>query len=237
VDIDPEIQAGTSSGLSRRELVKRAAVVGAVVAVPGIGTASVGNAFAASRTAAGVARRSALTPDQSALLEAIVERIIPSDASGPGGKEAGAAAYIERSLRGGLAGGLGAAAPLYAAGLPAVDAYAASAYGGSFTSLSLDKQDAVLADLAAGKATGFTPDSATFFAALREHTVQGMFSDPIYGGNKNFAGWDLIGYPGVKMPVAARDQKLGAKVKRAHKSTYAGGALGAFPQAKKEAIP
>jgi gluconate 2-dehydrogenase gamma chain len=222
--------------LSRRELLKRGAVIGAVVVLPGIGTASVGDAFGASRAAAAVARQSALTPGQSALLEAIVERIIPSDANGPGGKEAGAAAYIERSLSGGLAGGLSTAAPLYAAGLPAVDAYATSAYGGSFTSLSADKQDALLADLAAGKATGFTPDSATFFAAVREHTIQGMFSDPIYGGTKKFAGWDLIGYPGVKMPAPAANQKLGVKVKPAHKSTYAGGAIGAFPKAKKEAI-
>ncbi len=50
----------------------------------------------------------------------------------------------------------------------------------------------MLCDVAAGKAPGFTPDSATFFAALREHTVQGMFSDPVYGGNRNFAGWMLL---------------------------------------------
>jgi gluconate 2-dehydrogenase gamma chain len=90
----------------------------------------------------------------------------------------------------------------------------------------------VLADMEANKATGFTPSSKTFFALLREHTLQGMFSDPVYGGNKNFAGWDLLGYPGVRMPVPAADQRIGVTVKPAHKSTYADGQ---FPKAKKEA--
>jgi gluconate 2-dehydrogenase gamma chain len=174
-----------------------------------------------------------LSQDQVAVLEALVERIVPADATGPGGKEAGAAAYIENSLSGGLAGGLSAATPLYQSGLNAVDAYATSKYGSSFTALSPAQQDAVLADVAAGKATGFTPNSATFFAALREHTVQGMFSDPVYGGNRNFAGWLLLQYPGVRMPVPAGDQKVGAKVKPAHASTYANGQ---YPKAKKEAL-
>jgi gluconate 2-dehydrogenase gamma chain len=25
-----------------------------------------------------------------------------------------------------------------------------------------------------------------------------MFSDPVYGGNRNFVGWQLIGYPGAQ---------------------------------------
>jgi len=27
--------------------------------------------------------------------------------------------------------------------------------------------------------------------------MEGMFSDPIYGGNQNKAGWRLIGFPGA----------------------------------------
>jgi gluconate 2-dehydrogenase gamma chain len=219
--------------LSRADVLKRAAVVGAVVALPAVGTARVGEALAAPGAAGAGGATSVLSQDQVGVLEALVERIVPADATGPGGKEAGAAAYIENSLSGGLAGGLTAAAPLYQSGLNAVDAYATSKYGSSFTALSTEQQDAVLADVAAGKATGFTPDSATFFAALREHTVQGMFSDPVYGGNRNFAGWMLLQYPGVKMPVAAADQRVGVKVKPAHASTYANGQ---YPKAKKEAL-
>jgi gluconate 2-dehydrogenase gamma chain len=78
----------------------------------------------------------------------------------------------------------------------------------------------VLTDVQTGKATGFQPSSSVFFSAVREHTLHGMFSDPAYGGNKSFAGWDLVGYPGVKMPVKPVDQRVGATVRPAHRSTY-----------------
>jgi hypothetical protein len=222
--------------------VKRGAVVGAVIVLPAIGTASVGDALAApgpttpgATTPAGTAQTGAqvLTADQAATLEALLERLIPADANGPGAKEAGVAAYIERGLQGGLGGGLTKTAPLYTAGLPALDAYAKSAYGDAFGSLPPDKQDAVIGDLATGKATGFTPSSATFFALVHEHALQGMFGDPVYGGNQNFAGWKLIRYPGVKMPVPAADQRLNVAVKPALRSTYANGQ---YAEAKKEAV-
>ena len=46
-------------------------------------------------------------------------------------------------------------------------------------------------------------DAATFFALVRTHTLQGTFSDPYYGGNVNFVGWDMVGYPGVRVAVTA----------------------------------
>jgi gluconate 2-dehydrogenase gamma chain len=221
--MNPEADQRDDELFSRRELLKRSAVAGAVLTLPAFGTAHVGTAHAAttSSAAAGSGSVSVLTPPQSAILEAMVERLVPADANGPGGKEAGAARYIEQSLAGGLAGGLSKVAPLYTAGLPAVDAYANSAYGAPFTALPPDKQDAVISDLQSNKATGFTPDSFTFFSAVHEHTLEGMFADPVYGGNKNFAGWNLVGYPGVKMPVTARDQRVGVKVRPAHRSGYA----------------
>jgi len=39
--------------------------------------------------------------------------------------------------------------------------------------------------------------SRVFFAALYQNVMEGMFSDPIYGGNRNKAGWKMIGFPGV----------------------------------------
>jgi hypothetical protein len=219
----------TRPGLwSRRDMLTRGTAMGVVITIPAVGTATLDSALAAAAPKAAAA----LSPDQSAVLRAIVARLIPADANGPSGTDSGAAAYIEHSLGGGLAGGLKTLAPFYNAGLSAVDAYATSAYGAAFTALPPDQQDAVLSDVETGKATGFTPTSDVFFRAIHEHTLQGMFGDPVYGGNKNFAGWDLVGYPGVRMPVPARDQKIGATVKPAHKSTYADGQ---FPKAKKEA--
>ena len=202
--------------------------MGVVVTIPAVGTATLESALAAAAPKVSAA----LSADQSAVLQAIVGRLVPADANGPSGTDSGAAAYIEKSLGGGLAGGLKNLAPFYNAGLSAVDAYATSAYGAAFTALPPERQDAVLADIEGGKAPGFTPSSDAFFRAIHEHTLQGMFGDPVYGGNKNFAGWDLIGYPGVKMPVPAGDQKIGVTVKKAHKSTYADGQ---FAKAKKEA--
>jgi gluconate 2-dehydrogenase gamma chain len=59
-------------------------------------------------------------------------------------------------------------------------------------------------------ATGFTPNAATFFNLVRTHTIQGTFCDPYYGGNANFVGWDLIGYPGLRMTVDAQEQRMSA---------------------------
>jgi gluconate 2-dehydrogenase gamma chain len=220
-------------GFSRSELLRRAAVTSVVVAVPAVGTAQVGIAGAATAATAATKRAAALTPAQNGVLEALVNRLIPADANGPSGTDAGVAAYISHSLAGGLAGGIAATAPLYTAGLSAVDAWSQAAYGGVFfTALTPDKQDAVIADMQTGKATGFIPDSSTFFAILHEHSLQGMFGDPVYGGNKNFAGWDLIRFPGVRMPVKPADQKLGVAVKPAHRSAYS---FPGFAAQKKEA--
>lgn len=88
---------------------------------------------------------------------------------------------------------------LYRRGLAFVDAYAQSKFKKQFVGLNAAQQDAILEDMASGKATGFDgPASDDFFTQLRNDTIEGMFSDPIYGGNRNMAGWKLIGYPGVR---------------------------------------
>jgi gluconate 2-dehydrogenase gamma chain len=88
---------------------------------------------------------------------------------------------------------------LYRRGLGFVDAYAQSKFGKGFVALSTDQQDQTLDDMANNKATGFDgPSAPAFFTQLRNDTIEGMFSDPIYGGNRNMAGWKLIGYPGVR---------------------------------------
>ena len=55
---------------------------------------------------------------------------------------------------------------------------------------------------------------------VRTHTLQGTFGDPFYGGNANFTGWDLIGYPGVRTNVSADEKRLGANLKPNHQSAY-----------------
>jgi len=87
----------------------------------------------------------------------------------------------------------------YRRGIGFVDAYAQSKFKKNFVDLTTDQQDSILTDMAGGKATGFdSPDGKSFFTQLRNDTIEGMFSDPMYGGNQNMVGWKLIGYPGAQ---------------------------------------
>ena len=80
----------------------------------------------------------------------------------------------------------------------------------------------MLIDVETGAATGFTGSSAQFFALVLNHTHQGTFGDPYYGGNANFIGWDLLGYPGIRTMVTAADQQQLEKheLKPNRKSAY-----------------
>ncbi len=214
------------SGVSRRDLLKRAGMAGAALTIP-LTPVTGGLASAAPATAEAVPydneaqlpRREPienLTASEADLLEAICARIIPTDASGPGAREARAAHFIDRALGGALA----SSKPAYTAGFAAFDRYCRSSRGKPFVELSERDQDSVLIDVETGAATGFQGSSAAFFAMLRTHTLQGTFGDPYYGGNANFVGWDLIGYPGVRTNVSAEDQRLGVKLAPNHKSAY-----------------
>jgi gluconate 2-dehydrogenase gamma chain len=213
--------------ISRRDLLKRAAVVGASP------LADVGRPFQGRQDDAGASVRDEvehdhemaareplenLTATEADLLEAIVARLIPTDANGPGATEARAAHYIDRALGGALA----SSRPAYTSGLAALDRYSRASRGKAFTDLPAIDQDSVLIDVETGAATGFTGSSAAFFVLVLSHTHQGTFGDPYYGGNAGFVGWDLVGYPGIRTMVTAGDQQQLEKkdLKSNHKSAY-----------------
>jgi gluconate 2-dehydrogenase gamma chain len=193
-------------GLRRRDLLKHAGVAGAVAALPASGTAQ---AAAAEREA-----MPAIAAAESDTLNAMLARLIPTDANGPGATEARVGRFIDRMLRGELR----ALAPAYEAGLAALDEYARSTHGAPFAGLAAAQQDSVLTDLEAGTAPGFEPDSGTFFGMVHTHALMGMFGDPVHGGNADFVGWDLLGYPGVKLVFTERQQELDVQVRKVHKS-------------------
>jgi gluconate 2-dehydrogenase gamma chain len=209
--------------ISRRDLLKR--TVGAAAAIPMARRLHAAGSDAGTSveiSAAQAAMRGEplenLTAAESETLEAIVARLIPSDAQGPGATEARAARYIDRALGGALASSRQA----YAAGLAALERYARSSRGAAFAQLSATDQDSVLIDVETGAATGFAGGSAPFFNMVLNHTHQGTFGDPYYGGNASFVGWDLIGYPGVRTMVSTDDQKRleANQLKPNHKSAY-----------------
>lgn len=104
---------------------------------------------------------------------------------------------------------------IYRRGIEFVDAYAQSQFQKDFVELSVEQQDEILTAMDEDTATGFDgPSGKAFFTQLRNDTIEGMFSDPMYGGNRDLAGWKLIGYPGpqrfytpddIHNPTFARD--------------------------------
>jgi gluconate 2-dehydrogenase gamma chain len=223
--------ADETKGVSRRDLLKRAGLAGAALTIPiappstrateGRPDASEqARAATAPPAQAGAAPRREpienLTAAEADTLEAICARIIPSDANGPGAREARAAHYIDRALGGALRESRDA----YRAGFAAFDRYCRSSRGAAFVDLSMRDQDSVLMDVESGAATGFVGSSAAFFNMVRTHTLQGTFGDPYYGGNANFVGWDLIGFPGLRLNVTTEDQRLGARLTPTHRSAY-----------------
>jgi gluconate 2-dehydrogenase gamma chain len=211
-------------GVSRRDLLKQAGLAGAAFTIPlkpvdsPVPVASPPAAAADAGLQAPIRREAIenLTAAEADLLEAICARIIPTDANGPGAREARAAHFIDRAL----GGALKESKPAYTAGFAAFDRYCRSSRGKPFLELSERDQDSVLIDVETGAATGFQGSSGAFFSMVRTHTLQGTFGDPFYGGNANFVGWDLIGYPGVRTNVSAEDQRLGVKLTPNHKSAY-----------------
>jgi gluconate 2-dehydrogenase gamma chain len=159
------------------------------------------------------------TSDEAALVEAAVDRLIPPDDRGPGGKDAGCAVFIDRQLAGPYGRGAGlymkppfmpgaatqgyqmpdAPAARYRAGLKAMADYVKTTFSGkSFRELAPADQDKVLAGLESGSIALSDVKGTEFFALLLANTQEGFFADPIYGGNLDMAGWKLVGFPGAR---------------------------------------
>jgi len=158
----------------------------------------------AALVASAQAPPSTLNGAQMKTLEAFLDRLIPTDELGPGAVESGAQIYIDRAL----AGPNAAEKESFVRGLEAVDNLARRVHGAPLVELSAEKRDELLTELAAGN----LPESQ-FFNRARRLTLEGMFGDPYYGGNKHFAGWDLIRYPGPRPAVAPEDQKMNIAIK------------------------
>ena len=204
----------TNEYVSRREVLKQLGLmVGAAAVVPLVPARAQARVQALSAVQNAFVSFSA---SEAETLRAVIARIIPADENGPGALEARADRFIDRAL----VGALKAQKPAYTAGLAAVDTFSRSSKGAVFARLSALDQDAVLNDMQTNRATGFTSGSAQFFNLVRTHTIQGTFSDPYYGGNDNFIGWDLIGYPGSRIVVSANLQRMDVKPESSRKSAY-----------------
>lgn len=150
--------------------------------------------------------------EQAATIVAFTERLMPPAPGKPGASEAGVLNYIDLALAGAYAD----LQDFYRRGLAQLDAYCHQTHGHSFVQLDAAEQDKVIAALDEGKASGFTwPTAQQFFNTVRTHTMEGLFADPIYGGNRDFAGWRLVGFPGAQGLFTSADMQSRAAFTRA----------------------
>jgi len=191
---------------SRRAFLKGAAAGAGAVAT----SALVGEAHAqeqrsteATQSLPDGAKHGAFFNDQeAATVAALAERIMPGAPGKPGARDAGVLNYIDLAL----AGAYTDQQEFYRHGLAALEAHSRKTYSQSFVQLTAARQDEVITALEEAKAPSFTwPSARNFFETLRTHTMEGMFADPIYGGNKDFAGWTLVGFPGVQLTFTQAD--------------------------------
>lgn len=159
------------------------------------------------------------TADEARAVEAVVDRLIPPDPRIPGGKDAGCAVFIDRQLAGpyGRAEGLYMKPPFmpgvatqgyqhpeapgarYRLGLKALAAYVGATFSGkTFDDLAAADQDKVLSGLESGDIALKDVDGKSLFGLLLQNTQEGFFADPIYGGNRDMAGWRMVGFPGAR---------------------------------------
>jgi gluconate 2-dehydrogenase gamma chain len=138
---------------------------------------------------------------EALIVAAAASRVFPSDEAGPGAREAGVVVYIDRQL----AGPWGRDAHRYTQGPFEENAPAEFGYQGKATPQQIYRQG--LKDLAGlDRLEPAEQDEklkqverTLFFSLLRQNTIEGMFSDPIHGGNADMVGWQLIGFPGPRM--------------------------------------
>ncbi|HYZ62985.1 MAG TPA: gluconate 2-dehydrogenase subunit 3 family protein [Acetobacteraceae bacterium] len=222
--------------VSRRTILTAAGALGAPMLPLGPATRQVAQA-SPSPAATPHASTTATTyiffnSEQAAFIEAAVARLIPADPEWPGALEARVPNYIDKQL----AGAWGAGERLYRSGpwqpgtpsqgyqLPytpaelfhtALAAIAKDLERTPFASMSADDQDAYLKKLqAGGQDLGGVP-SEVFFDHLWHSTLEGFFSDPVYGGNDGMVSWRMIGFPGAYASYYGLVEKHGMKLDRA----------------------
>jgi gluconate 2-dehydrogenase gamma chain len=203
--------------LDRRDFLKGAAVGGAAAAGATLATSDIAQAEPLA-PAAPQAGYEFFNLDEAAFVETLVDHMVPADEISPKGTDLGINIYIDRALAGSWGKGdrlymqgpwkQGAPsqgyqlpltpAQLYRAGIAATNAHCRKTYSQSFDRIAPAQRQEVLIGLSTGK---ISFDNGlpvrVFWTTLYQTVIEGIYSDPIYGGNRNKAGWAIIGFPGV----------------------------------------
>jgi gluconate 2-dehydrogenase gamma chain len=208
----------SDQGLGRRDFIKGAVVGGAAAAT--VTTPHLSERAKAEQTSTEPAAEgyTFLNLAEAAFVEALVDHMVPADELGPKGTDISINVYIDRALAGAWGKGerlymqgpwkLGTPsqgyqlpltpAQLYRAGIEATNAYCRRTHGKSFDLINEQQREELLIALSTGKLVFDNGlPSRVFWTTLYQTVMEGMFSDPIYGGNRDKAGWRLLGFPGA----------------------------------------
>lgn len=184
------IAAGTAWAAADLSQVEEALAWAAEQSTRGHGAGS------AAGNTSGASGFTALTKVQADVVEAMTARILPAVDGRPGAREAGAIRFIDRAL----ATFNAAQKPLYVEGVAALNTRA----GASFATLPPARQDELLREI----------EQTPFFQSVRFDTLIGTFALPSWGGNRDFAGWRLLGVehqPFFQAPFGYYDANANAK--------------------------
>ena len=163
-----------------------------------------------------------LNETEHAFVVAAVDTLIPADELSPSGSDCGCAVYIDRQLASAWGGGAkmyragpfrkgkpeqGYQLPLtpaefMLAGIAAANDWSRKTYGKDFDRLDPQRRAEALTAMQKGKAEFVNFNARAFFGRLLTLTMEGFFSDPIYGGNRNKVSWKMLGFPGLPATYA-----------------------------------
>src|SRR5262249_39793151 len=109
----------------------------------------------------------------------------------PGGWEAGVGEYLFRQFERDLKEFV----DMYQQGMFAIEAEALAVCGKTYTALTPDLQQGLLANIEKGQVQTVWPiDPVSFFVMLVDHCAEGFYSDPGNGGNEESIAWKMIGF-------------------------------------------
>jgi gluconate 2-dehydrogenase gamma chain len=210
----------TDKGFGRRDFLKGAVVGGAAAATatPTVIAPQTAQAQQPAPAAPPPATYAFLNLEEAAFVEALVDHMVPADELSPKGTDIGINIYIDRALAGAWGNGdrlymqgpwkrgvpsQGYQLPLtpaqfYRAGITATNAHCRKTYNKRFDQLTEAQRQEVLLALSGGR-IDFDDGlpAREFWGMVYQTVIEGMFSDPIHGGNRDKAGWRLIGFPGA----------------------------------------
>jgi gluconate 2-dehydrogenase gamma chain len=138
------------------------------------------------------------TAEERAQVEALFDAIFPGGEDAPSASDAKAAEYLDRFLAmdPGSYYEIAGWRALYREALPALAGAAQSAYDESLQDLDPEQVTELMRELAAGTLSPFPADvdQRALFATIRNHTIEGCFADPRWGGNRDRLIWRWYGY-------------------------------------------